>query len=64
MLIRTGVENNMDGRSLAWALEHPGCFADGADGEAALAALPAAWRAYTAWINCPHRPILAAGRAG
>jgi hypothetical protein len=51
MLIRTGVENNMDGRSLAWALEHPGCFADGADGEAALAALPAAWRAYVAWIN-------------
>jgi hypothetical protein len=51
MLIRTGVENNMDGRSLAWAWEHPGCFADGADGEAALAALPAAWRAYTAWIS-------------
>jgi len=51
MLIRTGVENNMDGHSLAWALEHPGCFANGADGEAALAALPAAWRAYTAWIR-------------
>ena len=51
MLIRTGVENNMDGHSLAWALEHPGCFANGADGEAALAALPAAWRLYTAWIG-------------
>ena len=51
MLIRTGVENNMDGHSLAWALGHPGCFANGADGEAALAALPAAWRAYTAWIS-------------
>ena len=50
MLIRTGVENNMEGRSLAWALEHPGCFAYGPHGEAALEALPAAWRAYTAWI--------------
>ena len=50
MLIRIGVENNMEGRSLAWALEHPGCFANGADGEAALVALPAAWRTYTAWV--------------
>jgi len=40
----------MEGRSLAWALEHPGCFAYGPDGEAALEALPAAWRAYTAWV--------------
>jgi hypothetical protein len=51
MLIRTGVENNMEGRSLAWVLEHPGCFAYGPDGESALAALPEAWRAYTSWIN-------------
>ena len=51
MLIRTGVENNMEGRSIAWALEHPGCFAYGLDGEAALEALPAAWRAYVTWIS-------------
>ena len=51
MLIRTGVENNMEGRSIAWALEHPGCFAYGADGEAALEALPAAWCSYIAWIG-------------
>ena len=50
MLIRTGVENNMEGRSIAWALEHPGCFAYGVDGEAALEALPAAWHSYTAWV--------------
>ena len=50
MLLRTGVENNMEGRSIAWALEHPGCFAYGVDGEAALEALPAAWHSYTAWI--------------
>ena len=51
MLVRAGLENNMEGRSLAWALEHPGCFAYGAEGEAALEALPAAWRAYTAWVT-------------
>ena len=51
MLIRTGVENNLEGRSMAWALEHPGCFAYGPDGEAALEALPAALRTYSAWIS-------------
>jgi hypothetical protein len=50
MLIRTGVENNLEGRSMAWSLEHPGCFAYGPDGEAALEALPAALRLYAAWI--------------
>lgn len=51
MLLRTGVENNMEGRSLAWALEHPGCFVYGSNGEAALEALPAAWHLYTTWIT-------------
>ena len=35
-----GLENNVEGRSQAWALEHPGCFVYGAGGEAALAAMP------------------------
>jgi hypothetical protein len=51
MLIRTAIENNVEDRSLAWALEHPGCFAYGPDGETALESLPAAWRSYLAWIN-------------
>jgi hypothetical protein len=51
MLIRTGLENNIERRSMAWALEHPGLFAYGPDGEAALAAMPAALRLYTAWIQ-------------
>ena len=51
MLLRTGVENNMEGRSLAWALEHPGCYVYGSNGEAALEALPAAWHLYTTWIT-------------
>ena len=27
MRFRVGLENNFEGRSLAWGLEHPGCFA-------------------------------------
>jgi hypothetical protein len=51
MLIRTAIENNVEGRSLAWALEHPGCYAYGPDGETALESLPAAWRSYLAWFK-------------
>jgi len=51
MLIRVGLENNFEGKSIAWALDHPGCFADGLDGEAALVALPAALRLYAAWVK-------------
>lgn len=50
MIFRTGLENNFEGRSLAWALGHPGCFAHGPDGEAALAALPTAIQDYVAWV--------------
>ncbi len=56
MLFHVGIENNNEGsRSIAWALEHPGCYAYGKDGEAALAAFPAAVRAYSNWIN-KHEP--------
>ena len=51
MIFRVGIENNNEGyRSIAWVLEHPGCFAYGADGDSALAALPATIRAYSEWI--------------
>jgi hypothetical protein len=57
MIFRVGIENNNEGyRSIAWALEHPGCFAYGKDGDSALAALPAAWRAYAEWI-ARHEPV-------
>jgi hypothetical protein len=29
MLFRISIENNNDDRSIAWALDHPGCFAYG-----------------------------------
>jgi hypothetical protein len=51
MIFRIGIENNNDGRTIAWALEHPGCFAYGADATAALADFPAAARAYSRWMT-------------
>jgi hypothetical protein len=50
MLFRIGLENGAEGRSQAWALEHPGCFAYGQDGHAALHNLPAAIQDYIEWI--------------
>ena len=56
MLFHVGIENNNAGsRSIAWDLEHPGCYAYGKDADAALAAFPAALRAYSGWIN-KHEP--------
>ena len=50
MKFRIGIENNNDGRTIAWALEHPGCFAYGADAAEALANFPGAARAYSTWL--------------
>lgn len=55
MLIRIGLENNMDGHSIAWALDHPGCFANGKDGKEALVNVPRAVIAYQAWLD-RHTP--------
>jgi len=51
MLIRIGLENNIEGRSLAWALDFPGCFAYGEDKTEALINLPRALLDYEAWIK-------------
>lgn len=51
MIFRTGIENNVEGRSLAWVLEHPGCYAYGLDGESALEATPESIRYYNDWIT-------------
>lgn len=48
-MIQIGLENNIEGRSMAWALDHPGCYAYGANGDAALAAVPAALQEYAGW---------------
>ena len=36
MIFQAGIENNNEGRSIAWALEHPGCFAYGVNADGAL----------------------------
>ncbi len=46
-----GLENNTEGRSQAWVLSHPGCFAYGRDGDQALAAVPGAIQRYRKWIS-------------
>jgi len=51
MQIRIGLENNIEGRSLAWALDYPGCFAYGLDESEALIGLPRALLAYEHWIQ-------------
>ncbi|MBN2387797.1 MAG: DinB family protein [Anaerolineales bacterium] len=50
MILRVGIENNNEGRSIAWAVEHPGCFAYGIKEDAALLNLETALSKYAAWI--------------
>jgi len=51
MQIRIGLENNIEGRTLAWALDYPGCFAYGKDEAEALICLPRALIQYEVWIK-------------
>lgn len=52
MIFRVGIENNNEGiRTIAWALEHPGCFSYGPDQDSALTALPGAIGACAEWIG-------------
>lgn len=51
MLIRIGLENGYQGRSLAWALDYPGCFAHGSDGPSALMGIPRALLNYRDWTE-------------
>ena len=50
MIFQAGVENNNEGRSIAWALEHPGCFAYGINADGALLNLETALSRYAGWI--------------
>jgi len=51
MLINIGLENNIEGRSLAWVLDYPGCFAYGRDESEALVNLPRALLEFELWIK-------------
>jgi hypothetical protein len=50
MKIQVGIENNNEGRSIAWALEHPGCYAYGINANAAALNLESALEKYAGWI--------------
>ena len=56
MQFRVGIENNNEGRSIAWAVEHPGCYAYGEDADHALANLPGAIHTYAEWIGQHETP--------
>jgi hypothetical protein len=51
MRVLIGVENNNEGRSLAWALEHFGCIGYGDDGQSAVIAMAKAIPDYIAWME-------------
>jgi hypothetical protein len=51
MRIRIGLEKNVEGRDLAWALDYPGCFAYGADEAEALIRLPSELLKCETWIK-------------
>ncbi|HPH95032.1 MAG TPA: DinB family protein [Anaerolineaceae bacterium] len=55
MILRIGIENNIEGRSLAWALDLPGCFSYGPDSGSAIIAMPRAAVDYQAWMEA-HTP--------
>ncbi len=51
MQIRVGMEQNNEGRDLAWALDYPGCFAYGKDSSEAVINLARELIVYDAWIE-------------
>ncbi len=51
MRVRVGLELNNEGRALAWAVDHPGCFAYGAEGQEAIITLSREMVLYDLWIK-------------
>lgn len=51
MQIRVGLENGIEGRSLAWVFDNPGCFAYGTNSTEAIMRVPQAVITYHEWIG-------------
>lgn len=51
MPIQIGLEINPSSRAIAWALEYPGCFAYGVDGQEAVVNMARALPAYEKWVH-------------
>jgi DinB superfamily len=58
MIFRVGIENNNDDRTIAWALDHPGCYAYGDDSEEAQKNFLTSAPAYKKWIAQHEEPWL------
>lgn len=58
MIFRIGIENNNDDRTIAWALDYPGCFAYGENSEEAQRNFFQAAQEYRAWIAQQEEPWL------
>ena len=54
-ILKIGLDTGSQDGSIAWALEHPGCFAAGKDGSEALLNMPRAFIRYCEWIE-RHSP--------
>ncbi len=50
-LIQIGIERNVEGRTLAWALDYPGVFTYGADDAEALLRIPREILRFESWLN-------------
>ena len=50
-LIQIGIERNVKGRTLAWALDYPGVFTYGADDAEALIRIPRQILTFESWLN-------------
>ena len=50
-LIQIGIERNVEGRTLAWALDYPGVFTYGADDAEALLRMPHQMLKFESWLN-------------
>jgi predicted RNase H-like HicB family nuclease len=55
LIFEIGLENGMEGRSMAWVFDHPACFAYGQDNQEALQNLPGSIAEYVGWLH-HHNP--------
>lgn len=51
MLIKIGLQNGFEGKSIAWVLDYPGCAAYGKDGSEAIMKVPQGLVAYQSWVG-------------
>jgi len=51
MSLRIGIEDGSEGRTVAWVLDHPGCFSYGINHQEALRNLPAALNEFNEWLT-------------